>query len=409
MDIWNFNKGEWAEAYVFLKVLGDGRIYGADAQFHKDPLTFMDVVNIIRDEPDRYLRFERMMKNEMDYIEAYEHDAVFKVVTAVELRTKAARLYDEIMSLKGRGAGSIPDAEEYLKSLGLSGPKARISQAASERYGSKTDLIITSLSSTDHMRTTEGFSIKSHLGAAATLFNSSTTSGFLYRIKGCDDYGMNKINANSTSISKALGIIRDEYELEYIGCRNDIFADNLSLVDSRMDEIMQCGVLIFLGYYGDKNAAQLTTVCDRLADINPIGHRRPQDFYLSKMKEFLYDTFGGMTATNPWDGRKLLAGGYLDVSSDGGILYYRAVSDDIFESYLLKSTCFDSPDRGYNSSLSIAVGKAFLENRKPTSEEIIAATRTKSGTLKKKKGDWGYVFKNGEEYQIALNFQVRFK
>lgn len=114
MDIWKFNKGEWAEAYVFLKVLGDGRIYGADAQLHKDLLTFMDIVNIIRDEPDRYLRFERMMKNEMDYIEAYEHDAVFKVVTAVELREKAACLYDEIMSLKGKGAGSIPDAEEYL-------------------------------------------------------------------------------------------------------------------------------------------------------------------------------------------------------------------------------------------------------------------------------------------------------
>lgn len=409
MDIWKFNKGEWTEAYVFLKVLGDGRIYGADAQLHKDPLTFMDIVNIIRDEPDRYLRFERMMKNEMDYIEAYEHDAVFNVVTAVELREKAARLYDEIMSLKGKGAGSIPDAEEYLRSLGLSGPKARISQAASERYGSKTDIIITSLSSTDHMRTTEGFSIKSHLGAAATLFNSSTTSGFLYRIKGCDDNAMNVINAHSSSIATALGIIRENFSLEYIGCRNDIFADNLSLVDSRMDEILQCGVLVFLGYYGDNNAAPLVTVCDRLAKINPIGHRRPEDFYLSKIKEFLYDTFGGMTATKPWNGRKLLAGGYLDVSSDGGILYYRAVSDDIFESYLLKSTCFDSPDRGINSSLSIARGRAYIENREITEDEITAASKTKFGSMKQKKGDWGYVYKKDNQYFLALNFQVRFK
>lgn len=409
MDIWKFNKGEWAEAYVFLKVLGEGRIYGADAQLRKDPMTFMDIVNIIRDEPDRYLRFERMMKDEMDYIEAYEHDAVFKVVTAVELREKAARLYHDIMALRGKGAGCIPDAEAYLKSLRLSSPKARISQAASERYGSKTDLIITSLSSIDHTRTTEGFSIKSHLGAAATLFNSSSTSGFVYKIKGCDVDGYNKINANSSSISTALGIIRDEYELEYIGCRNEIFADNLSLVDSRMDEIMQCAVLVSLGYYGDKNATQLTKVCDRLAEINPIGHRRPKDFYISKIKEFLYDTFGGMTATKPWDGRKLLAGGYLDVSSNGDILYYRAVSDDIFESYLLKSTCFDSPDRGYKSSLSIALSKAVLENRAPTSDEIIAASQTKTGSTKKKKGDWGYVYPEGDEYHIALNFQVRFK
>ena len=84
-------------------------------------------------------------------------------------------------------------------------------------------------------------------------------------------------------------------------------------------------------------------------------------------------------------------------------------ADDIFESYLLKSTCFDSPDRGYNSSLSIAVGKAVLENRAPTLEEVIAASQTKSGSPKKKKGDWGYVYQKGDEYQIALNFQVRFK
>ena len=28
-DIWRFNRGEWTEAYVFLKLLSDGKIYGA--------------------------------------------------------------------------------------------------------------------------------------------------------------------------------------------------------------------------------------------------------------------------------------------------------------------------------------------------------------------------------------------
>ena len=35
-NIWEFNKGEWTEAYVFLRLLGEGRIYGATAELVKD-------------------------------------------------------------------------------------------------------------------------------------------------------------------------------------------------------------------------------------------------------------------------------------------------------------------------------------------------------------------------------------
>ena len=28
MAVWEFNRGEWTEAYVFLRLLGEGRIYG---------------------------------------------------------------------------------------------------------------------------------------------------------------------------------------------------------------------------------------------------------------------------------------------------------------------------------------------------------------------------------------------
>ncbi|MCI7654218.1 MAG: HpaII family restriction endonuclease [Bacteroidales bacterium] len=409
MDIWKFNKGEWTEAYVFLKVLGDGRVFGGNAELQQDSLTYIDIINIIRDEPDQYLRFERMMKDELDYIEAYDHKAVFKIVTAKELRDKAKRLYQEIMQLRGNGSGSIPEIEDYLKSLRLTSPKARLSSKAIERYGAKTDLIITTLSSSDHLRMTEGFSIKSHLGAPATLFNSSSTSGFLYCIKGCNEEGMNRINANSLSISKVLKIIREEYELKYMGCRNEIFENNISIVDSRMDEIMQCALLISLGYYEGDDSNQLKTVCKRLVEINPLNHCSPMAYYPYKIKEFLFCSLAGMTATRPWDGLKLLAGGYLDVSPEGRILYYRAVSDNTFGSYLLNNTFFDTPDRGINSSLAIARGKAAMENREPTEDEINRASHTKSGSKKMKKNDWGYVYKKDDKYLLALNFQIRFR
>ena len=55
MAVWEFNRGEWTEAYVFLRLLGDGRIYGASADLVKDELTYIDIINIIRDEPDKCL------------------------------------------------------------------------------------------------------------------------------------------------------------------------------------------------------------------------------------------------------------------------------------------------------------------------------------------------------------------
>lgn len=51
MAVWEFNRGEWTEAYVFLRLLGEGRIYGASADLVKDEKTYIDIVNIIRAEP----------------------------------------------------------------------------------------------------------------------------------------------------------------------------------------------------------------------------------------------------------------------------------------------------------------------------------------------------------------------
>lgn len=44
MAIWEFNRGEWTEAYVFLRLLGDGRIHGATSNLVKDELTYIDII-----------------------------------------------------------------------------------------------------------------------------------------------------------------------------------------------------------------------------------------------------------------------------------------------------------------------------------------------------------------------------
>ncbi|MGI6081105.1 MAG: HpaII family restriction endonuclease [Candidatus Avilachnospira sp.] len=44
------NKGEWSEIYAALRILGEGKLYMADAEGNKDPDEWMDVQELIRYE-----------------------------------------------------------------------------------------------------------------------------------------------------------------------------------------------------------------------------------------------------------------------------------------------------------------------------------------------------------------------
>ena len=89
---------------------------------------------------------------------------------------------------------------------------------------------------------------------------------------------------------------------------------------------------------------------------------------------------------------------------DGGLLYYRAVSDDIFCTYLHKHLYFDRPDRGGLKDLAVAEGKAYLEGRTLSDEEKKAILDRHSV-----KGKWGYIYKEDDKFYMAINFQTRFR
>ena len=413
MAVWEFNKGEWTEAYVFLRLLGAGRIYGASAGLVRDEHSYIDIINIIRDEPNSYLKFERFIEEQSASIQAMDSEGVvFKVITAPELTEKADYLYHMIMSSPaGARKIQVPAIQTYLEDLRFTTPKANLSDSAKEKYGAKSDIIITSQNSLDKSRTTEGFSVKSHLGSNPTLFNCSQTSGFVYRIPGCDVCGMHRLNALD-SFKTIITAIKEHYSLEYIGCRNEIFEQNICLVDSRMDEILHQTLLLFYGYYGIDVSVDMDSVCDALAELNPINIKNPGFFYRAKIKNLLFASFAGLTASTPWSGRKKLTGGYIDVSQNGDLLYYRAISDDIFENYLFQNTKFEVPDRGMCKALALKRAKVFLEEKRNLTqdeENAIIYKNGKNGTKNSKKGDFGYIYQDGDDFFIVLNFQIRFR
>lgn len=409
MAVWKFNRGEWTEAYVFMRLLGDGRIYGASSNLTKDESTYIDIINIIRDEPDKIIVFERFIEDKKTYIKATQDNETIKIITAPEISTFAKDLYDSIKTLTAKQKSGFGEIQEILMSLGLDSPKANLSNSAKEKYGAKTDIIITSEDSFDHTRLEEGFSIKSHIGSPATLFNCSQTSGFSYEIVGCDEDGMHNLNSQGDFLA-ILSAIKEEYSLKFIGCRNEIFEQNIAIVDSRMEEVLNTAVLVHAGYYDQCKSSDVKKICDKIIELNPIKVKNPQLFYPAKFKDFLFDSFAGMTASTVWSGRKRLTGGYIDVNKKGEMLYYRAMSDDIFGNYLFEHTYFDRPDRGVNKEVAVAKGKAYQEGRILCDDEIEnLTTDSHTGKKKNKKGDFGYVYQKGNSYFIDLNFQIRFR
>ena len=412
MAMWEFNRGEWTEAYVFLRLLGDGRIYGASADLVKDELTYIDIINVIRDEPDKILIFERFIKDEIAYVQLYRGDEKLKIITAPELNERATFLYEKIRNISaGNRKIEVPEIQEYMEGLSIDSPKANLSDKAIEKYGAKTDIIITTEDSFDHVRTVGGFSIKSHIGSSPTLFNCSSTSGFVYKIVGCDVEGMHRLNYKDGFLD-IIRAIKDEYSLEFAGCRNDIFEQNIRMIDWRMDEILSYAMLMNAGYIDGLDSTSISDMSDALANLNPLGARNPSFFYETKLKNFLFASFAGMTASTEWNGRKKLTGGYIDVDREGELLYYRAISDDIFENYLFKHTYVDRPDRGAKKELAVREAKVYIdEDRCLTDEErnTLIFSNGVSGARRNKKGDFGYVYQDGDNFYIVINFQIRFR
>ena len=91
--IWEFNKGEWTEAYVFLRLLGDGRIYGADEHLKRDEHIYIDIVNIFKFEADKIYRFAREISDSIANVCGYEDEQRFIILTPPELAGRAERLY----------------------------------------------------------------------------------------------------------------------------------------------------------------------------------------------------------------------------------------------------------------------------------------------------------------------------
>lgn len=406
-DIWRFNRGEWTEAYVFLKLLSDGKIYGATEDLKKDLSKFIKIVSVTRPEKENFvLKYEPDFDSIPQKVSAMLNETEFAVITVSELAKKANFLYKSMKTFSSQKKDTIPEIQEFLEKLKFSSPKIpSLPKSFENEFGRKTDIIVTIINSEDGAVSTDGFSIKSHMGSPSSLFNSGDGSRLIFKIVGCTEKRMHEINLIEDEL-KIIQAIKDDKDLslEFVKTGKEEFAGNLEYIDTQMLKIITMTMLVQTKYLSPAKSSNLRDIVNVVSELNPLSVMYPEHFYEAKFKDFLFASLAGLTASKKWDGKTRMTGGYIDVNKDGELLYYRAISNEIFCSYLYENTFIDRPDRGHNKDIAIEKAKAYFENRTVSDAEIEAIKKAKD-----KKGNCGFVYEENGEYFIAINFQVRFR
>ncbi len=327
------NKGEWSELYTFLRLLADGKLYAADADLNKIENEFYPIIKIIRQSKNHKNPLFYMVEEGKIAIVASENETQIKQIPTEDFSINAEKLLKIIKSSKASfEAEEIQEFTSHIES-----------PLAKEKSSSKRDItIIVHDINIGHQKEI-GFSIKSQLGGASTLFNANVSNNLCYKIDGICGLNHDVLEELKTLKAKKLVKKLNENNCEVIfeGVADDYFESNLLMVDSNFPIIIaEILKLYYSGY-----ATRIKELTEKVADINPCNypHNETFPFYEHKIKSFLTACALGMTSKKPWNGNFDVSGGYIIVKESGDIVCYHIYNWNDFQQYLFNSTFIDTP------------------------------------------------------------------
>lgn len=352
------NKGEWSEIYALFKLLGDKNLFAGDADLKKVETLFYPIIKIIRIETGGNYEYE--ICGDLVLISGGEEKLRIPVKKFSE---QAVILLAEIKG--AAGVFSIPETEAFMKSVNCASIKAKST--------TKSDINIVIHDQRINQTAELGFSIKSQLGGDSTLLNAGKTTNFIYQINdfegsGADVEMINAIDTRSKIKDRIEAVMKLGGSLSFVSLEQDIFKNNLVLIDSLLPNILGEVIKQFF----TSNLSTISALTEEISSKNPLRYdtQFSHSFYEYKIKRFLTDIALGMMPSKVWGGVYDATGGYLIVKEDGEILCYHIYNRNQFEDYLFRNTKL----------------------------ETASSTRH----------DFGKVFSEGDNLYFKLNLQIRF-
>jgi len=318
------NKGEWSEAYAFLRLLSEGKLFAADEQLNRIGDVFFPILKIIREET-RGTTYEYHPDTENAEVKVFLNDEQVLCLSASVFDEEAKHLFTEIAA--GKTAFEVSRTEAFINTIFITKLKAPTTD--------KSDIRIQIHDINTGYKNIVGFSIKSELGNPPTLLNAGKTTNFIYEISDLDPNEVDVINAIKTKnklIDRMAAIADKGGTLSFVEMENATFSNNLIMIDSQMPTIV---AEMLMGYY-DKNIADCVALANYVSQVDPLSCNA--EFYRHKIKDLLCAIALGMKPATSWDGTDEASGGYIVVKTDGDVLAFHIYNRDAFRSYLLNNT-----------------------------------------------------------------------
>jgi type II restriction enzyme len=343
-----FNKGEWSEFYVFIKILYDKKIYLLDSDLNKLD-AFYKIVKVLRKEINQSIynindggiiksSGDKDIKIEIEKIKPY----IGKLLKSLKEGSGSAFVIKDI-----DGVFDIINSD--IIKVGSSYDKSDINLVIDDENLLNKDI---------------GFNVKSYIGNPPTLLNSSRATNFSYEIIGFDGE-IEKVNSISTKTKirdRVLYLLDHSKSIKFVGLDNDIFCKNLKLIDSLLPNIIS----IFLLNFFSGNGRKINEIFETLPE-SPLNLSSEEFGF--KIKAFLLSIALGLVPTKEWDGYDS-ANGYIVVKDDGDIGCFSVLEKKTLAEYLFNNTKFDTPSSSRH--------------------------------------DYGYVYEKEGRFYIKLNLQIRF-
>ncbi|WP_159799854.1 HpaII family restriction endonuclease [Flavobacterium sp. MK4S-17] len=352
------NKGEWSEVYALFKLLGDGKLYPGDKNLNKITNLFFPIIKIIKNELG--INCEYTIDGDLVIISNIYDE--FRI-SVDDFASNAVKLLQLIKSQEGTFGDS--DIENFMHSFNSRKLKAKSS--------SKTDIRIVIHDLRIGQTADLGFSIKSELGGNSTLLNAGETTNFIYKITGYNFSNaeidlINSISTGSKIKDRLNAILRQGTKINFFKTNKEVFGNNLILIDSLLPDIL---AEIVYNFYTTNNS-KIIDLTSHIHNLNPLKYdiKFSHNFYEYKIKKFLIDIALGMMPSKIWQGIYDTTGGHLIIKRNGDIICYHIYNRNQFEDYLFNNTKLDTA----------------------------SSTRHKFGIL----------YKEGDDYFIKLNLQIRF-
>lgn len=379
------NKGEWSEIYVFLYLLGKGKLDVADENLNAVPGEFYKILEIIRKEAqstNNYIREDDTIKILVTNDKTGEEDTFrFPIIDFVE---KAKVLLERLKNTKEK---SHPTIEAFLSQLKVSSIKD---------YGHKRDITVKIEDFHCGMAQTLGFSIKSFLGSDSTLFNAGAGTNFIYEIRFPDNskIDIDAFNADTYKqtprIPSRLKSLINDYKAEIVfqKVQSRCLSQNLRTIDGDLPSLI--AQLLLIRYL--ENETTIARCTEILTQQNPLDFDTENHgaVYEYKIKRFLQDCALGMVPEKPWLGVYDATGGQIIVKEDGQVVCYHIYEQNRFLNYLFYSTKFEGASTSED------------ENNPGHPREKVAGKTLKPFF-------YGWLYEEDEKYYFKINLQVRFK